>query len=56
VEEDLDVLQGVGGSTGHVRDQLLSAKRLDYTGFVQLTVDPRHMSQAGRGQGMVGGS
>jgi hypothetical protein len=30
VEEDLDVVQGVSGSTGYVRDRSLSAKFLEF--------------------------
>jgi hypothetical protein len=51
VKEDFDVLQRVGGRTAYVWGRSLSAQRLHYAGFVQLTVDPCQIAQTRRGQG-----
>ncbi|MET8251613.1 hypothetical protein [Micromonospora sp. NPDC005197] len=50
MEEDLDVLQRVGGGTGDVWQRPGSAQSGDHPAFIQLTVDPREMPQARRGE------
>ncbi|MFF0723062.1 hypothetical protein [Micromonospora sp. NPDC003816] len=51
MEENLYVLQGVGGGTAEVWNRPGSVQRSDYSAFVQLTIDPRQMSQTCCGKG-----